>query len=616
MFRSKLFWRLYTGYVVIILVCTLIVGIMVSRQVTENGLQEIYRSLEVRSELLTEISRRTLSQPQSLLEADLHSLQQTIVALGEKTNSRLTLITAKGNVVADSQESPQNMDNHGQRPEIIDAWENGAAIASRFSQTLQQEMIYRAQQVVDDQKIIGFVRVSLPLSTIDEKLAQLQLIVLFGAAVAAAIALFLGLYIAKIFTDPLTKMTEIAESISQGYYEKRISIKRDDEIGTLAAAFNRMANSSAQRMTEITTERNRLAMILAGMKEGVIAVDQFLKIVHVNHAAAKLFDLSMTQCINRPFWEEVRISEINQALEQAIETREIIETQMRRHSESGDQVVEIYAAVLVEHRDRASKNGIEQQRELSGAIIVFNDISEIDRLGRIRRDFVANASHELKTPITAIRGIAETILADDDMEDEVRYSFIEKINTQSQRLSTLVSDLMALSRLESDQDAQCFQPVDLIESVRQSCRSAEAICQEKNLHLTLQLPSGDDFKVLNREKLIVAGDKQAILQLIDNLLDNAIKYTPSGGEIFVRLSPHQKKVTLAIQDSGVGIKHQHQQRIFERFYRVDKARSRELGGTGLGLSIAKNIVEQHGGSIAIKSQLGKGSTFLVTLPLV
>lgn len=615
MFRSKLFWRLYTGYVAVILVCTLIVGIMVSRQVTENGRQEIYRSLEIRSELLAEISRRSLAQSPHQLKTDIRTLQQTIVALGEKTNSRLTVITVAGNVIADSQESPENMDNHGQRSEIIDAREKGSAVASRFSQTLQQEMIYRAQQVFDAQITIGFVRVSLPLSTIDEKLAQLQLIVLFGAAIAAAVALFLGLYIAKLFTDPLTKMTEIAESISQGDYEKRITLKRDDEIGTLALAFNRMAKLSAQRMNEIITERNRLAMIFAGMKEGVIAVDQFQNIVHVNHAAAKLFDLSMTHCINRPFWEEVRISEINQALEQAIETRNIIKKEMRRPSESGDQVVEIYAAVLVEHKEIAGLGDKTAPRELSGAIIVFNDISEVDRLGRIRRDFVANASHELKTPITAIRGIAETILADDDMEYEVQQRFIGKINTQSQRLSSLVSELMALSRLESGQDTQSFLPVDLVESTRQSVRAAEAKCQDKKLSLTLKLPSRDEFKALNQEKLIVAGDNQAIRQLIDNVLDNAINYTPSGGEITVSLSMHKQNVTVAFHDSGVGISHQHQQRIFERFYRVDKARSRELGGTGLGLSIAKNIVELHGGSITIESQLGMGSTFFVTLPL-
>lgn len=616
MFRSKLFWRLYTGYVAVILVCTLIVGVMVSRQVTENGRQEIYRSLEVRSELLAEISRRSLTQSSPLINTDIEAMQQTIVALGEKTNSRLTVITAQGNVVADSQESPENMDNHGQRPEILVAKEKGVAVTSRFSQTLQQEMIYRAQRLVDDQGTIGFVRVSLPLSTIDEKLAQLQLIVLFGAAIAAAVALFLGLYIAKLFTDPLTKMTEIAESISRGDYEKRITVKHDDEIGTLASAFNRMAKLSAQRMTEITTERNRLAMIFAGMKEGVIAVDQLQNILHVNHAAAKLFDLSMTQCINRPFWQEIRIPEISQALEQAIETHEIIKTHMRRPSESGDQVVEIYAAVLAEHKDSRFQGNNAAQPELSGAIIVFNDISEVDRLERIRRDFVANASHELKTPITAIRGIAETILADGDMEDEVRQSFIGKINIQSQRLSSLVSDLMALSRLESGQDAQSFHPVDLIESTRQSVRAAEAVCQEKALSLTLQLSSGEKMNALNQKRLIVAGDKQAILQLIDNLLDNAIKYTPTGGKITVSLSMHQQNATLAIQDSGVGISHEHQQRIFERFYRVDKARSRELGGTGLGLSIAKNIVELHGGSITIESQLGEGSTFFVTLPLV
>jgi len=600
MFQSTLFWRLYLGYVVTIFICTVIVGVMVSRQVSDNETREIYQSLTVRAELLAELSRDSFSTLPS--KSDRQALQQLIIDLGLKTQSRLTVITAAGVVVADSQELPENMDNHGQRPEIIKARDSGAATASRFSQTLQQKMVYRAQRVSQHRQLQGFVRVSLPLRTIDDKLAQLRLIVFFAAAVAAAAALLLGLYFANSFIHPLTEMTEIAEAISRGDYDKRITISQNDEVGKLGQAFNRMAKSSSLRMTEITTERNRLSMIITGMTEGVIAVDQQQNIIHINHAAARLLQLSMTHSIGQPIWEQVRITEINAALEQAISTRDTVKTQMRRARDGDDQVVDIYAAVLLEQQ------ASQYHGKLSGAIIVFNDISELDRLERIRRDFVANASHELKTPITAIRGIAETILNDEEMDAEVKRSFVGKINTQSKRLSALVSDLMALSRLESAQNASVFHSLDLAALVRQSVAAIEPVCGEKQLHIGTE--------IAGQHELTIAGDDQAISQLVDNLLSNAVEYTPTGGSIKVTLARKEDRAELLITDSGVGISQQYQQRIFERFYRVDKARSRELGGTGLGLSIVKNIVEQHGGSITLDSQPGLGSTFTVSLPLV
>lgn len=611
MFRSQLLWRLYAGYVVIIVIFTLIVGTLVSRQVTENGLAEIHQSLAVRSEFLAEIAKQALqddlaartdelrsedNHKQSTVKASGESLQETLLRLGKDTASRLTVIAGDGRVVADSKEFPENMNNHAQRPEIIESSSVGSSTISRYSQTLQQQMVYRAQVVVDDDKAIGFVRSSLPLTTIDQKLAQLRLVVLFAAIIAALAALLLGLYFAKRFSDPLSKMTEIAEAISQGDYDKRISVSRRDEIGQLADAFNRMAKSSLLRMEEITNERNRLAMIFAGMVEGVIAVDQQQKIVHINQAAGKLLGLAMPHCMNQLIWEQVRIQEINTALEQAMQTQEVVKRQFRRPTEGEDLLVDIYVAVLRNVAD-----------ETIGAVVVLHDISELDRLERVRRDFVANASHELKTPITVIRGLAETILDDEHMDAGIRHSFTEKIHAQSIRLSKLVTDLMTLSRLESVQGEQDSQLIDLGEVVRRSINSFRQVCQDKQLTMKLELASD--------KQVLVPGDIQGISQLVDNLIDNAVKYTPAGGLVRISLVSSKDSAELVVEDSGIGIGYQYQQRVFERFYRVDKARSRELGGTGLGLSIVKNIAEQHAGSVSLKSEPGVGSTFTVILPL-
>ncbi len=632
MLRSRLFWQLYAGYIAVIFTSTIIVGVLVSRQVTENSLNEIHHSLAVRSELLAQIAKPYLldsfigqepepspeSKPESM--PDTHflsakaSLQQTIVQLGKETGSRLTLITASGIVIADSQESPLNMDNHGQRPEIIDARDKGFSITSRLSQTLQQRMIYRALRITENENVLGFVRVSLPLSIIDQKLALLRLIVLFGASISAVVAIILGFYFARRFSDPLTKMTEVAEAISQGNYNRRINVQQRGEVGTLARAFNRMARTSEQRMAEITTDRNRLAKIFAGMVEGVISIDQDQNIIHINQAAADLLGLSVATCINQPIWEEVRIQEINNALEQAIKSQGIVKTQMRRSSEADDLVIDIYVATLgnSDESDTATPDVENSGRSQSdkaasvGAVIVLHDISELDRLAHIRRDFVANASHELKTPITAIRGLSETILDDVDMEEGTRREFIGKMHAQSLRLSSLVTDLMAISRFESGHHDQSFQPTDLSIITRQSAAAAAAPCRQKQLTLITDISDN---------KINVNGDMQALSQLIDNLVDNAIKYTPTGGSISVHLSINNGAACLVVKDTGIGINPEHQQRIFERFYQVDKARSRELGSTGLGLSIVKNIAEQHGGSVAIDSQLAVGTTFTVTLPL-
>lgn len=594
MFKSRFLRRLYAGYVAIIVISTISVGILVSRQVTENAIKEIDHSLAIQAELLAEVAKRALQEIHSGQGIPSY-LQETIIKLGQNTESRLTIVTNDGAVIADSRESPQKMDNHAHRPEISSARASGSSTVTRFSDTLQQRMTYRAQQVAEGQTVLGFVRVSLPLTSIDRRLTQLRLTVLFGASIAAVAALLLAFYFAKRFSDPITKLTDIAEAISQGDYSRRIAVTQNDEVGTLASAFNRMARNSEQRVAEITSDRNRLAKIFAGMVEGVIQIDQDQKITLLNHAAAEMLNISATECIGKPIWEETRAKEINDAFEQAINSRKVVKARMHRSSKTDAVVIDIYAAVLNNDADYPI-----------GAVIVLHNVSELDHLERIRRDFVANASHELKTPITAIRGLIETIIDDELMDTSTRKSFTNKIHEQTIRLSSIVSDLMTISRLEGERVETSDKRFDLNEIAKQALASAAANCQDKGLSLKTKLPP---------QALAITGDPEAIRQLIDNLVDNAIKYTPANGLVSVTLDQEDQLAILTVEDSGIGISPQYQQRIFERFYRVDKARSRELGGTGLGLSIVKNIAEQHGGSVSLRSQPGVGSTFVVTLPI-
>jgi two-component system phosphate regulon sensor histidine kinase PhoR len=605
MFRSQLFWRFYAGYVVIILISTLIVGALVSRQVEKNNTLEINHSLAISSELLAEVAKPTLVNSSLYLSGSdyLKPLQQKIVLLGKKTKSRLTAIDRNGLVIADSQETPENMDNHNFRPEIIEARTKGFSTVSRFSQTLQQEMVYRAQRIDDADITLGFVRVSLPLHNIDQKLGLLRLNVIYGAAIAAFSALILGFFFVKHFLSPIVRMTEVAESISRGDYNRRIDINQRDEMGMLARAVNRMALTSSQRMAEITEDRNRLAGILTGMVEGVIYVDENQLIQHINQAAVKMLSLSKSSSLDKPIWEQVRIEEITTAVEQAIETGNVVKTQLCKASgqllgQSKAIVIDIYVAAILNEKGRSI-----------GVVIVLNDISEIALLERIRRDFVANASHELKTPITAIRALTETILDDEEMDPAIARRFTEKINAQSLRLSSLVSDLMTISRLESDETAKPLQVFNFKKIVENSLSDIAPACQDRNINLSSQLCD---------ERVQIEADEQAVSQLVDNLLDNAVKYTLDNGnvDVLMHVNLDQSKIVLEVKDTGIGISLEHQRRIFERFYRVDKARSRDLGGTGLGLSIVKNIAEQHGGSVSVSSRLGHGTSFTVILPII
>ena len=429
-----------------------------------------------------------------------------------------------------------------------------------------------------------------------------------GAAYSSLAALVIGFYFAKRFTDPLRDMTEIAGAISQGDYERRISVGHKDELGTLAEALNSMARSSAERLMEITTERNRLAKILSSMVEGVIAIDSDRRVVHANHAAINLLATvprgshtgNMNTTSGDLAWEDIRIPAIIEAVDNAFDSGEVVMVQMHRAEIYNDQVVDIHVSPLM-----------DENRAVTGAVLVLNDVSELANLERIRRDFVANASHELKTPITAIRGLTETMLDDPSMDDETRLRFVERISAQSMRLSVLVTDLLAISRLEADQAEQKHDLIDMQELVKRSVSAAKAACVEKQLEL-----SSDPDDTISNMKAMTAGDMQSLSQMVDNLLDNAVKYTPSGGRVSVRLTARGHQIQLQVSDTGIGIDNLARQRIFERFYRVDKARSRDLGGTGLGLSIVKNIAEQHGGAVQLESELGVGSTFTVTLPLV
>ena len=587
--RSRILWKIYTVFVAIILLAAVIVSSGVSRLLEQKTLGEVKQTLEVRTLLLSNLILPCLGEEVS------PSLQSMIKRLGHETHTRFTLIGVRGVVLADSDKNPVLMDNHARRPEVLDSLHYGFGLATRFSDSLQTEMMYLARPIRDQQKLLGYARASLPLILIQERISESRKAIIFGVGIVTLIALLFGFILARHFIRPLLEMTRMAEAMAAGDFGQRLNICRQDEIGRLGQAFNSMAEKSLARIETINTDRAKLNAILTGMVEGVVAVDRDEKIIHMNQAAALLLQVDNHKSLGQPIWEVTRLHDLCSVLNDARKSDSELKKSMNISYGVRERVVDMHAAPL--------KNG---SQETVGAMVVLLDVSELRHLEIVRRDFVTNASHELKTPITAIRAMVETMIDDsENMSEEIRISFLNKISNQSLRLSAIIVDLMALSRFELQPDQVHNHVVDLGDLVKSLVQGLKLAAEEKSL--ILEYIEAD-------ESLRITSDEESLGQAITNLLDNAIKYTPQGGHITARLYKTGEEAIIEVEDTGIGIEPQDKERIFERFYRVDKARSRELGGTGLGLAIVRHIVMANRGRIEVESQPGSGSTFRLIFP--
>jgi len=566
------------------------VGVLISKQVEKETLKEIEQSLNVRATLLKGIALDIFFASSKKKD------QELIKSLGKVTNTRFTIIKLDGTVLADSQEDPNSMDNHANRPEILAAHSQGHGITTRFSKTIDINMMYFAIAVKSEGDLLGYVRTSLPLSTIDNRLSRIHTLVLFAMSVSILIALILGFFVARGFAKPLTAMTANAESMSVGNYDQRISVDRKDEIGSLARTLNKLARSSRERMETIVLDNNKLVAILAGMVEGVVAVDKNENIIHLNEAARTILSISSNKKLYKKIWETTHSQEFCQIFSLVLNEETEIRKKLRIVTGSMNQILEVHASPF---RDASG--------EMVGAVAVLHDVSELERLETIRQDFVANVSHELKTPVTAIRGLVETMIEDKEMSAEYQRTFLTKTMNQTLRLSNIVTDLLALSRLESVKMDLMKESMDLRGVVNDSMQALLPLSEEKKIPIELQVID---------EPIEILGDREALFQSVNNLIDNAIKYNSKHGKVWLNLYKEGKNAVLEVGDSGIGIEPQEQHRVFERFYRADKARSRQVGGTGLGLSIVKHTVLAHVGQLSVESFLGTGSTFKISIPLI
>ena len=591
MLTTRLFWKIYATYALVILVTTVLVGGLVASSVYRDAQVSITRDLRDRTVLLRDITLPLLA------EGDADRLQIQVAGLGRETATRYTVIAADGRVLADSERDPATMDDHRTRPEVLEARSRGEGTAKRFSQTTRDTRLYLARPVYREGTLVGYVRGSLSLQKIDEQLDRLTDRVLLGAVLASVIALVLGFFAARRIVVPLLGLNRATEAVSRGDYRRRVPVTSRDELGELARGFNTMASDAQERLDAVTEERNKLAAVLGGMVEGVIAVDADERIVHINRAAASILGAGTKPLHGRHVWELAHALDVARILTDSLREELVLTGKARLLEPGGERVLELFASPLRDGEGR-----------ITGSVVVLHDVTRLRRLEEVRRDFVANASHELKTPIAAILGLVETLLDDGDgVPPEMRTRFLERIRHQSQRLSALVQDLIALSRLESRDREEDREAVDVSRVAADAFHSLAPAAEAKRLDYRIETPD---------EEVRILASERDLREAVENLLDNAVKYTPEEGRVVLRVSRDDGEAVLTVEDDGIGIPPELHDRVFERFFRVDQARSREVGGTGLGLAIVRNVAQSLGGTVSLDSAPGSGSRFTLRFPAV
>lgn len=578
-------WKLFLSYLTLCLL--LVIGLFAAvdhllvKRLTEESRENLLHQARLAAMLAQQQKDTTPQELAKMLAAGIMA--------------RVTLIASNGRLLGDSDlkdEQTPLADNHAGRSEVKEALKTGSGISLRYSNTLQTTMLYVAVSCPINGDP-GILRLALPLERLDK--AKRALHALLGGTVLLLIlaALLLSLVFSNITSRPLREIADAAARIGIGEKGVRTSLSsQSGEIGYLAQVLNDMASRIESQVHHISSEQQRLSAILRGMGEGVMVTDRLGNLLLVNPAFMKLFGIT-GEVYGRPLVDICRHPELLRFFE------------IQR--ESGEEMsceIAIPATGLILLTNLVPL--IDELGVRQGTVVVFHDISELKRLESIRRDFVANVSHELRTPVAIIKGYAETLLdgALNGPAENARH-FVEIIVHHAERLTNLINDILSLSRLEGHDADLWMQPVDIVAIAEKLRMLLEGHAKGKGISISFST-SGHIPKV--------PGNQGQLEQMLLNLLDNAIKYTPKGGNVTVKVTAEEGRVEVVITDTGIGIPPKDISRIFERFYRVDEARSRDQGGTGLGLAIVKHVVQLHGGEITAESKPGKGSAFKVWLP--
>lgn len=584
----RIVWQIYLPYLFLILFVLIGSGWYMSITVRAFYYNDTVKDLRARAQLISQQLQGRFD------ESHREALSQLVEQLGQRSGTRITIIRLDGLVLADSHEDATRMEDHSGRPEIMAAVSLGEGSTVRFSNTLGQTLMYVALAYQESGNLLGTVRTSVSVTDIDQALDAIQWRLFVGGLIIALLAAPMSWFLSRRISRPLELMTVAAQRFSQGDLETPIIETGSEEAHRLARALNMMAHELSDRIYREVEQRGEIEAILGCMVEGIIAVDNDENVIRLNSAAAKLFNIALSGEPGRPIQEVIRHAELQRFVGRALSSEDPLEDELTLLG-AEKRYLHVQAAPLLGKLD-----------ERIGVLIVLHDLTRLRQLESVRRDFVANVSHELKTPITAIRGAVETLIDGEEDEDSPERRFLQIIFKQSERLNALVEDLLDLSRIEQgvneggwELKREPLRPV--LESAKNACESLMSLHQ---ITVDLDCP----------ERLHAQINSALLEQAVINLLTNAIKYSEAGQPVTIKVSEFEDRVHIQVQDFGCGIDEKHLPRLFERFYRIDLARSRSLGGTGLGLAIVKHIAYAHMGDIQVRSKVGEGSVFTILLP--
>lgn len=586
---KKLSGRLFVSYLFITILSLLAALLFASWALRNFYYQEIASVLEKRARLVETLIRERLEQ--GGLELD-RLCRDT--GLGPST--RITVIAETGEVLCDTDRAPAGMDNHGDRPEIRTALRGQIGTSIRYSHTTRKNMLYVAVPLQPGGNLSGVVRVSLPLTSMSDALRRVQGETLLGGLGIALVAALVSLIVSRRITRPLVEMKRGAELFAAGALQYRLPVDETEELGGLAQAMNAMASELDSKIQALTRQRSEQEAILSSMTEGLLAVSGEERILIINQAAGRMLGVNPDQVKDKTVPEALRNRELLDLLKKILSGRGPVEGELELAAGEGQKIfLQVHAGLLLDSR-----------QEKIGAVIAMNDVTRLRRLEEVRKEFVANVSHELRTPITSIKGFVETLQegAIERREDALR--FLAIIARQVDQMNAIIEDLLLLSRVEREEESESIarEEVRLKELIEGALEVCAVKAESKKIRLDLECDP----------ELTVRANSALLSQALVNLIDNAVAYSEPGQAVEVKAKLEDARLRIRVKDQGAGIPAEHLPRIFERFYRVDKARSRKLGGTGLGLAIVKHIVRAHHGQVTVESEPGKGSVFTISLP--
>ncbi len=587
--------KIFITYAILLLMGTLLTGLLSLSFIRLSYLSNIEQMLMTNGNLINSFVEDELSAG-DFPEINFSSLAKKYAS---EVNVRVTFIDRQGFVIGDSkvEESEiEKIENHLSRPEIQKAMEGEIGISERLSSTVKIDYLYVAIPMKKDGGIYGVTRLAYPLNEINKINIGLIRNIVISVIIGLVIAIPLGYRYLNHITEPIKEITNIARKIANGDYNNRVNVESTDEIKILADTFNFMSHTLSTNISELQDKNTKLQSIISSMKEGLIAVDNHKKIILINSPAEKFFNIDSENVFGEQILTLINNDKLKKVLKEMLEksTSDKVEVAVENPER---KILKIYTEFIKLNED---------PNRIIGTLILILDVTEMRKLEKMRTDFVANVSHELKTPLTSITGFIETLKGGAINNEKVRDRFLDIIEIETERLTRLIEDLLTLSDIESNGiNFAKKEEISINNVIFEVSHMAEELARQKNIKYSYEVE--EDLQYL-------CGSKDWFKQLVLNLLENAIKYTPEGGEVRCLAYQRSNNAFIKVKDTGVGIPKKDIPRLFERFYRVDKARSGKVGGTGLGLAIVKHIVIAFNGEIRVKSEEGKGSEFTVRIP--